>query len=202
MYLPSHFEEKDKKRIIAFGNEYGFATLVTTENGVPFANHLPVLIEHEGTIRVIGHMAKANEQWRHFQYDREVLVIFQGPHAYISPSNYKRPGVPTWNYAAIHMYGSCSVIENQDAIIKIIENLTYKHEKCSDTPWIPDYPVKMLDAIIGFEIAVNRIEGKFKLSQNRSQADRVKIIGTLNKSSSEGAKGVAKLMTDTQKKTF
>lgn len=196
MYIPKQFEETDKNRIIALASEYSFATLVTTNEGVPFASHLPLLIEEHENLLILGHMARANEQCHHFNNNDEVLVIFQGPHAYISPSNYEGAGVPTWNYASVHMYGIAKLFESEDKLKYIIESLTEKHEKAQISPWIPEYPIKMLDAIVGFEIQVNRVEAKYKLSQNRPEIDRQNIVMSLSGSGSESAKGVATLMKE------
>ena len=198
MYIPKHFEENDKEKIIELVNEYAFATLVTTNEGVPFASQLPLMIEDKDNLLVLGHMAKANEQWHHFQSNNEVLVIFQGPHAYISPSNYEGYGVPTWNYASVHMYGVAKVFESENKLRKVIESLTNKYEKSQASPWVPEYPDKMLGAITGFEIKVNRIEAKYKLSQNRPEVDRKNIILNLSESGGESAKGVATLMGENE----
>jgi len=198
MYIPQSFEENDKKRIIALANEYAFATLVTSSEGVPFASHLPLMIEENENPVVFGHMAKANEQWHQLKTNKKVLVIFQGPHAYISPSNYESPGVPTWNYASVHMYGEAEVLESESKLRWIIESLTKKYEKPQLTPWAPEYPAKMLGAIVGFKIKINCIEAKFKLSQNRSEGDRKNIIINLTRSGGESAKGVATLMRENE----
>jgi len=198
MYIPKHFEENEKKRIIALATEYAFATLVTSNEGIPMASHLPLMIDESKKLLILGHMAKANEQWHHFKGNNEVLVIFQGPHAYISPSNYESPGVPTWNYASVHMYGVAETFGCESKLRRIIESLTNKYEKSQLAPWTPEYPAKMLGAIIGFEIKVNRIEAKFKLSQNRTEGDRKNIIINLSKSGGEFAKGVATLMGENE----
>jgi len=200
MYIPKYFEENENKRIIAVANEYAFATVITSNEGVPTASHLPLIIEEKENqnLIVLGHMAKANEQWHHFKSNNEVLVIFQGPHAYISPSNYEGTGVPTWNYAAVHLYGLAEVFTNENKLRQVIESLTNKYEASQSTPWVPEYPSKMLDAIVGFEIKVNRIEAKFKLSQNRPKGDRNNVIHNLSSSADESVKGVARLMTENE----
>ena len=139
-------------------------------------------------------MAKANEQWTHFGNENDVLVIYQGPHTYISPSNYEEPGVPTWNYSAIHMYGKASLVNDELELRGIITSLSRKYERNREIPWVPTYPDKMLGAIVGFKVSVERIEAKSKLSQNRSERDRANIIANLKRSGSEGAIGVAKMM--------
>lgn len=197
MYITEAFKEKDRARIIALANEFAFASLITINEGVPSASHLPLLIESGEKTIILGHMAKLNEQWKDLQEDNEVLVIFQGPHAYISPSIYEGFAVPTWNYTAIHMYGTAKVVK-KTKLKKIINSLTDKYEKEQETPWNPEYPEKMLDAIVGFEIMVNRIEAKFKLSQNREEGDRKNIIINLNKSGTESEIALAKIMEENE----
>ena len=196
MYIPKYFKESDQACIIKLVNEYAFATLVTVDEDCPCASHLPLMLENEDRLTIVGHMAKANEQWQHFQSDDEVLVIFQGPHAYISPSNYGSDGVPTWNYASVHMYGVAKLIQDKDRLRAIIESLSHKYEKSQALPWVPDYPNGMLNAIVGFEIEVSRIEAKYKLSQNRSDADRQNIIINLSASSDSSERAIAKLMQE------
>jgi len=169
--------------------------LITVNEGIPSASHLPLLIEDNGKTIIFGHMAKSNEQWKDFQENKEVLVIFQGPHAYISPSVYEGFAVPTWNYIAIHMYGMAKVVRKEKSK-EIISSLTEKYEKAQQSPWHPEYPERMLDAIVGFEIIVNRIEAKFKLSQNRSEDDRKNIIIELNDSGTENEMALAKVMEE------
>jgi len=195
MYIPEAFKEKDKTRIIAVANEFAFASLITVNEGIPSASHLPLLIEDNEKTIIFGHMAKSNEQWKDFQENKEVLVIFQGPHAYISPSVYEGFAVPTWDYIAIHMYGIAKVVRKEKSK-EIISSLTEKYEKAQQSPWHPEYPERMLDAIVGFEIIVNRIEAKFKLSQNRSEDDRKNIIIELNDSGRENNLALAKVMEE------
>ncbi|MFC1750190.1 FMN-binding negative transcriptional regulator [Pseudomonadota bacterium] len=197
MHVQDIFEETDQKRIFDLVEQNAFATLITYDNGVPCANHLPLMVEKGDKISLLGHMAKSNSQWQHFNQDNEVLAIFTGPHAYISPSNHQPPGVPTWNYAAVHMYGKCRVVED-DQLKTIIESLSHKYEKNQPSPWIPDYPDRAFQAIVGFEIVVDRIEAKSKLSQNKSESDRQRIISTLGNSNRDEEKGVAALMRENE----
>jgi len=198
MHTPNNFIENDKNRIISLANEYAFATLVTVKEGDPFSSHLPLMIEGNETFTILGHMAKSNEQWEHFQSGNDVLVMYQGPHAYISPSNYEEPGVPTWNYSAVHMYGKATLISEEQEVRNLIESLSHKYEKYQNEPWTPKYPDRMIDAIVGFRIKVDRIEAKSKLSQNKPKGDRVNIMTNLRSSGSEGAIGVAKLMEENE----
>ena len=156
--------------------------MITDHDGL-CASHLPVLLdEAEGANGILrSHLARANEQWRHFQPDREVLCIFPGPHAYISPSWYvEQHTVPTWNYAAVHVYGFPKIVDDHDALKTIVIDTTEKYEAHMPKPWrIPLSAQEfdgMLKAIVGFTIAITRVEAKFKLGQNRSPEDRAGTV--------------------------
>ena len=175
MYTPAANRVEDRAKINAFIHAYGFATVITDRAGSPWASHLPVLLdETAGILR--SHMARANEQWKHFQSDKEVLCIFHGPHAYISPSWYvQQHTVPTWNYATVHVYGLPTLTDDA-ALKKIVFDTTEKYEALMPQPWtlpLSESELKgMLKAIVGFKIAITRVEAKFKLGQNRSEEDR------------------------------
>jgi transcriptional regulator len=200
MYTPKHFLLEDRERINAFIEQNNFATLVTVADGLPVANHFPFAIETTDVeIRLLAHMARANSQWRHFN-NREVLVIFQGPNAYVSPSNYEtRLSVPTWNYTAVHFYGLPQIIDDSEIILK---KLIAKHEPEYNQQWhdLPeDYQQKMLNAIVGFEIKVIRIEAKFKLSQNRTSNEQARITEGLTHSNDSQSAALAELMKENLK---
>ena len=190
MYIPAHFREDDLATIQALMREYSFATLVsTTEDGVPIATPMPFLLESEpapyGTLK--AHMALGNPQWRTFRQDREVLVLFQGPHAYITPSWYEEPlSVPTWNYATVHAYGIPRIMEDPAALYVFLKALIHTHEAQFAVPWpferLPgDYVEKMMKGIVGFSIEITRLEGKWKMSQNRTPQERARIAEELRK---------------------
>ena len=176
MYIPAHNRVEDRETINAFIRAYGFATVITNRAGVPFASHLPVLLDEAGgTLR--SHMARANEQWRHFTLEGEVLCIFHGPHAYITPSWYvQQHDVPTWNYAAVHVYGLPRIVDDHDALKQIVIDTTEKYEALMPQPFkltLTDAEIdRMLRGIVGFEVEITRLEAKFKLGQNRSAEDR------------------------------
>lgn len=186
MYIPEAFKVVDAKRLHTVIERHSFATLVTTPDGVPFASHLPLLFDAtrgaHGTL--IGHMARANPQWQHFRDGREALAIFQGPHGYISPTWYATaPAVPTWNYVAIHAYGIPRLVTDEGELAGRLDELIQKYESALPIPWSGELPAefkaKLLQAIVGFEIPVTRIEGKFKLGQNRAAADVAKVCSAL-----------------------
>lgn len=199
MYIPKGFREDDILTLHTFMRTYSFATLVTQHEGEPFATHLPVLLDTgrgpHGTL--LAHMARANPQWHDFNSAQEVLVIFQGPHAYISPSWYEvELSVPTWNYATVHTYGFPRLIEEREELYTLLKTLIQTHEAQFEKPWpfqLPgDYMQKMMSGIVGFEIEITRLEGKFKLSQNRSATERENVIASLQESADTLA--VAELM--------
>jgi transcriptional regulator len=179
-----------------------FATLVTVgEAGAPFATHLPVLVDESRGPRgtLLAHVARPNPQWRHFD-GRQVLVIFQGPHAYVSPSWYGvQPSVPTWNYVAVHAYGVPSLIEDEGRVRALLARLTDTYESGQPVPWRvedagDDYVRGMMRGIVAFEIPVDRLEGKAKLSQNRSAGDRERVRTALTGTGDPLAARLASLM--------
>lgn len=177
MYIPNHFEQPDKGESVAFIRENSFGQLVSLVEGRPFASHLPFMINGDGSI-MLCHLARPNPQWEHTE-GQEVLVTFQGPHDYISPTWYAAPGVPTWNYQAAHVYGTCRVIHTADELKAIVERLANSHESGYEKPWTPKYNESMLKGIVGLEISVREIQCKFKLNQNRSAQDRIGVIEAL-----------------------
>jgi transcriptional regulator len=187
MYIPKHFREDDLAVLHAFMQEHSFATLITQQDGIPLANHFPFLLDTErgpnGTL--MAHMARANAQWRTFHDAKEVLVIFQGPHTYISPSWYEdevESSVPTWNYSVVHAYGIPRLIEDNTELYNLVQTLTQANEAHFENPWVlqpQEYVQKKLQAIVGFEVQITRLEGKFKRSQNRSQRDQARVIAAL-----------------------
>ncbi len=188
MYVPPVNRVDDRKRINEFIQAYGFAAVITHAEGAPLASHLPVLLdESAGTQgRLRSHMARANPQWRHFADQPEVLCIFHGPHAYISPSCYVvQHTVPTWNYTAIHVYGR-AVILDQAALRQVVFDTTDKYESVMPAPWkIPLSEGEidaMCKAIVGFSIEITRVEAKFKLGQNRSKEDQASMVQALQTS--------------------
>jgi len=201
MYLPKSFQIEDLAELHGFMCAYNFATLVTQHQGAPFASHLPFMLDAErgrhGTL--LAHMARANPQWRDFAAGGEVLVIFQGPHAYISPSWYAtHPSVPTWNYAVVHAYGTPRIVEDHAMLRHMLEALVDTHEAAFTQPWRMDLPYdyldKMMRAVVGFEIEITRLEGKLKLSQNRSENDRRRVVEMLRDSDDPLSVDVATLM--------
>ena len=190
MYIPKAFREDDLNTLHKLMREYSFATLITLHEGVPFATHLPFILDAKRGSNgiLLAHMARANPQWRDFKSEQKVLVIFQGPHAYVSPSWYEvELSVPTWNYAVVHAYGIPRLLEDSEELYKLLKILIETHEAQFENQWpfqLPDeYLQKMMRGIVGFEIEITRLEGKFKMSQNRTESERENVIAALQESS-------------------
>ena len=201
MYIPDPFLETDMERILALVEAHPFAMLVTAPDGEPFVSHLPLLLQHgDGKLHLLGHMARANPQWRHFEAGREALAVFQGPHAYVSPSWYGSPGVPTWNYAAVHLRGKPRLIEDEAELASLLDAMTRVHEAALPEPWQEDMTTerraRLFGMIVGFEIAITDIQAKFKLSQNRPEQDRKRVATALARSGNETEAALARLMEE------
>ncbi|MFY2557160.1 FMN-binding negative transcriptional regulator [Corallococcus terminator] len=203
MYIPHDFEEQDPERLLGFMKQHSFATLVTAggDGRSVVATHLPFLIERteQGHLRLLAHMARLNPQWRGFTEEREALVIFQGPHGYVSPTWYvTAPQVPTWNYATVHAHGHPRVIHEPDALLRILRDTAAHFESGNPAPWqledSEDYVHRLLPGIVAFELLVTRIEGVFKLSQNKGPEDRQGVINGLERGASPGNHALAALM--------
>lgn len=199
MYIPSSFKVTDEDLLYEFMEKYSFAILFSLVNHMPMATHLPLLVDRNNSC-IYGHMAKANPQWR--EINEDVLVVFNGPHTYISPSWYEtNQAVPTWNYTTVHVTGKFSVIDNQDELHHILEKTTSTYESEMEHPWKIDsldskFLDKLTDAIVGFKIDISNIEGQWKLSQNHSIKRRQRVISALEKCSDDHSKQIAKLMKD------
>jgi transcriptional regulator len=186
MYIPKANLTTDRDEIVAFMKQFSFATIITSKDNFPIATHLPFLVTiKEDKVVLTSHFAKANEHWRDIE-NSKVLVIFSEPHAYISTTNYdKELNVPTWNYISIHAYGQGNLISETDKILQVLEQTIDNYEVSYRQNWddFPEeYKSKMLNGIIAFEIIVTDLQAKKKLSQNRTETEKQKIIDTLSKS--------------------
>jgi transcriptional regulator len=213
VYLPPAFSETRTELLIEHIERHEFGLLVSHGaeglNGGLIASQIPFLVERrDGRLYLLGHLARQNPQGGDLDGagldgKPEALAIFAGPHAYISPNWYAAgPAVPTWNYAAVHAYGAARTILDQDWLRGLMHRLSERHEAREPAPpWrmedLPEpYLRSMLNGIIGVEIAVSRLEGKFKLSQNRPAADRPRIIAALEGRDDPDSHGVARLMRE------
>jgi len=202
MYIPKSFAVTEAETLYAFMRANNFATLVTQQDGHLTATSLPFMVDSERGV-LTAHLARANDQWKAFN-GGEALVIFQGPHAYISPSWYEvHPSVPTWNYTAVHVYGAPTLVEDDIQMRHILRMLVENHEHGRDPEWqmdLPDdYMHKMMAAIVVFEMQIDRVEGKFKLSQNRAEVDQISVIAHLSASPSPLDNETARLMEGQRK---
>ena len=208
VYLPPAFTETRNEVLIAHIERHDFGLLVS--NGARHGNDLeliasqiPFLVaRRDGNVLLQGHIARANPQVANLDDGGEVLAIFPGPHAYISPGWYEAgPAVPTWNYASVHAYGTARAIRDPDWLRELLDRLSTRHEAREAVPWrmrdLPQaYLEAMLGGIVGIEIAVSRLEGKFKLSQNRPASDRPRIIAALERRDDQISREVAGLMRE------
>jgi transcriptional regulator len=201
VYLPPHFRQDDRAELVAFMRASAFATLISVVEGAPFATHLPLILEEHGEALVItGHVAKPNPQWKAFD-GAESLAIFGGPHAYISPSLYEKvESVPTWNYMAVHAYGTPVILTYADApqrVQEMLETMMQSFEPAYLAQWetLSDkFRTGMMMGIVAFEMVVTRLEGKYKLSQNRPLVDRERVAASLQQSTDSAVAAIAEAM--------
>ena len=208
MYVPPHFKQDDVSVLHAAIRETGLGTLVTLGPEGMEASHVPMLIEPEpapyGTL--IGHVSRANPQWRTARSDVPALAMFLGPDAYVTPAWYATKGesgkvVPTWNYVAIHATGPLAFFEEPERLLALVTRLTDHHERGRRDPWAvtdapADYVQGMLKGIVGFELTITRLEGKWKMSQNRPAHDRAGVVAGLTHEGGEAAAAVARIVTE------
>jgi transcriptional regulator len=206
LYNPPAFREDDLTRLHAHIDAVGFATLVTVGSDGPLASHLPMLLDAGAAPQgeLMGHLARANPQWNTSDFTRPALAIFMGPDAYVSPSWYASKQehgrvVPTWNYHVVHVRGFVELFEASDELKAHVEALSNRHEGRFAVPWeVSDAPEdfirRQLKGIVGLRLRITSIEGKAKLSQNRSEADRRRVVTALATSPRPSDQEVAELM--------
>lgn len=201
LYRPDSFAVDDRAAIAHLVRDYPFATLVTPGAPEPFVSHLPLLLLPDGGPHgtLIGHFARANQHWRHVP-DVASLAVFHGPHAYVSPSWYGQPErmVPTWNYATVHAHGTLEIMTDSAETRGVLDALIQRFEGTRAAPWTLRLPERerdaMVAAIVAFRIPVDRLEAKFKLSQNRSAADRARVAAALKNEGYADATATAEWM--------
>jgi len=203
MYIPKHFQVTDPTWCHTLMRAQSFAVMITADDaGAPFATHLPMLVDAArgplGTLR--GHVARANPHWRHLAAGRPTLTVFSGAHAYVSPAWYAtHPSVPTWNYVAVHATGTGALIEDPARVKALLADLVRTYEGSGAPAWsfegLPeDYVAGMQRGIVAFEIPIERLEGKAKLSQNRDAVDQARTREALAAADDPLARAVAALM--------
>jgi transcriptional regulator len=195
MYIPRANQEDRIPVLHKFMEDQPFASLITMGSSGLFASHIPMVLENNGTLgQLRGHISRANTQWRDYTPSVEALAIFSGPQHYITPNWYPEKQesgkvVPTWNYVVVHAYGYLKIVEDSEWLLVHLANLTKIHEAESTVPWKiedapADYTASLTKGIVGLEMIIERLEGKWKVSQNRSEQDRNGV-----------AKGLAELNT-------
>ena len=201
MYVPESFGVSDPRTLEAFIERYDFATLISSSSAGLVASHIPIIFRRSGERAVlVGHVARANSQWHCFDGMAEALAIFHGPHAYVSPSWYSTsPAVPTWNYAAVHVYGKPRATDDRTFTSAALGALVARYESTRAKPWQTeslgaDFFENLARAIVAFEMPVERIEGKFKLGQNRSKEDRLGMLAGLESEHSSNADALAEFI--------
>lgn len=205
MYIPKLFHEGNWPAIKQVIEENSFTTVVSCSAGLPIATHVPLrLVESaDGTAKLQGHMAKANQHWPLFEHDARSLVIFSGPHSYVSPRWYDHVNVPTWNYIAVHVYGKPRLVTIEKELHELLKGLVDRYE--GDTEGEQRYTIEglpddflqsQMKGIVGFEILVDEVQASFKLSQNRDQKNYENVIAELRKSDDQKARNVAEIMSN------
>lgn len=204
MYRPRHFDIDDAAVLHRFMREQSFVLFVTAPEGVSTASHIPLFLDtdSDGPDRLLGHVAKANPQWRDFDGETEATAVFWGPHAYVSPHWYQSKNmVPTWNYVTVHAYGKPRVLSEPKDARDVLARLIDVYESDATGNWSMDrlpetFIEKQLSGIVAFEMPIGRLEGKFKLSQNRTSADREGVIESLRGIGDPESLEVARLMAE------
>ena len=204
MYIPNYYNNTDINEAISFMQRFNFATIITSDNGKPIATHLPFVIsKRNDNIILTSHFAKANHQAEDFQ-TKKILTIFTEPHAYISPKFYtKKENVPTWNYLAVHTYGTAKIIEKEADVFRVLEEMIENFEAAYKKQWDElsfQYKSRMAKGIVAFEIEVDELQFSKKLSQNKTAVEKEKIIDNFSSSQNENEKVIAELMDKDLKK--
>ena len=201
MYVQASFAETDPEKLLDLASRYPFATVITPVAAELWVSHVPLVVRRrDDAVVLVGHLARANGHWEAMAAGAVTTAIFHGPHAYVSPTWYATsPAVPTWNYVVIHAVGKPRVHHDGAQLVELLRELTALYEGGEASAWSPDrlpddFAQPMRGAIVGFEIAVDRMEGKVKLSQNRSAEDRRGVVAALEAQVSEDSRAVAALM--------
>ena len=202
MYLPKHYDVTDRSKTLDFIKSNGFGILFSQTGPEPMASHLPFILDENGGEQglILGHMARANRQWK-YANGQQVLVVFHGPHAYVSPTWYQEEDtVPTWNYVAVHASGVLKAVEDRAGIEDIVGRITDYYESFQPQPWQADfttaYADQMVKRIVAFEIEITRLQGKWKLNQNHPERRRRRVAEQLTTLGGENERQIAELMNE------
>ncbi|MGN7513757.1 MAG: FMN-binding negative transcriptional regulator [Allomuricauda sp.] len=202
MYIPSHYNNQDIAEVKNFLQQNSFGILINIVDNKPWGTHIPLELEtdDEGNDILMGHIAKANPQWKYFNDEAQVLCIFNGPHAYVSSSWYKDEEVPTWNYIAVHVYGTLKVLTEEETMASM-HRLVEKYEKDSKKPIslnnLSPKTLRQVKGVVGFKVLISDIQATYKLSQTRAD-DHHKIISELEERPDPGSQGIAEHMKETE----
>jgi transcriptional regulator len=202
MYVPKQFRNNDASTITDFIRHHGFGILVSQADSRMVATHIPLELSEDET-KLTGHIARANPQWKNFDNNAEVMIIFPGPHAYVSSSWYDHENVPTWNYIAVHVYGKIKIIEGE-ILYSALKHLMDKYERTSEHPvsvekMSPEYVRQSIKGLVGFEVNITSIEAAYKLSQNRDRKNFANVINELEKRGDHDSKSIAAEMKKIEK---
>ena len=209
MYVPHHFAETDQDSIRAFIRSHGFGTLVSWDGVRPVATQLLLNLSlgSDSEMVLTGHIAKANPQWKTFTADREVLALFEGPHAYVSAAWYSVQSAPTWNYITVQAYGTIQLVDDKNELYTLLKDLVDKqesyspiHQRYQIESLSPDILESMMNGIVGFKMKVSKVESAAKLSQNRNGKDCANIISKLHERGDADSEAIAKEMELRQSK--
>jgi transcriptional regulator len=198
MYIPTEFTMDDEQEAFDFIENYSFGELITSSQGELKASHVPLLLDMDKNL-LLGHFARNNDHWQELETAEDLLVIFQGPHTYVTPSWYESEQmVPTWNYVAVHVKGKARLASDSE-LLDFVTRLSDKHESQFEKPWtvgkVGDKKLAaLLRAIVGFKIDIEQVLGKAKMSQNRKESDQQGVIRGLQSKKDPTANLVAKLM--------
>ena len=202
MYVPKHYAVTDRSKMLDFIHKNGFGILFSHTGAEPMASHLPFILDENGGQEglILGHMARANPQWR-FADGQEVLVVFHGPHSYVSPTWYQHEDtVPTWNYVAVHVSGVFKAVEDRAGIEDIVGRITDYYEASQPQPWQADfsteYAAQMVKRIVAFEIEITSLQGKWKLNQNHPVSRRRLVAEQLAAHDGDNDRQIAELIQE------
>ena len=199
MYIPNCFKNENIEEVKNFLKENGFGILISQDDGKMTGTHIPMELDIDENREnvLVGHIAKANPQSKHLRNTGDVLVIFNGPHSYVSSSWYQKENVPTWNYLAVHIYGKLKIIDGEE-LLDSLKKLVDKYEKSSKNPVsverMSSRTLKQINEIVGFSIKINTIQAAYKLSQNRNDTDYHNITRELEITGDSNARGIAEEM--------
>ncbi|NQZ45374.1 MAG: FMN-binding negative transcriptional regulator [Flavobacteriaceae bacterium] len=199
MYIPHYYKNENTAEVKAFIKDNAFGILINQYDGRPWATHIPLELERnqKGQEVLTGHIAKANPQWKAFQDQNEVLCIFNGPHTYVSSSWYQEEEVPTWDYIAVHVYGTIKILD-ESATMRALERLVSRYEKDMEKPIqlneLSPKTLRQVKGVVGFEIHISEIKAAYKLSQTRPE-DHAAIVSELKKRDDPGARAISKIIS-------